>query len=50
VTFILVTHDTDVASQTDRIIRLKDGKVLSDTRTNAEQTYLAKLDRGEGAA
>jgi ABC-type lipoprotein export system ATPase subunit len=50
VTFILVTHDTDVAAQTDRIIRLKDGKVLSDTRANAEQTYLAKLDRGEGAA
>ena len=50
VTFILVTHDTEVAAQTDRIIRLKDGKVLSDTRANAEQTYLAKLDRGEGAA
>ena len=31
-TFILVTHDPDVAKRARRVIRLKDGKVLSDER------------------
>ena len=30
VTFALMTHDLDLASQTDRMIRLSDGKVVSD--------------------
>jgi putative ABC transport system ATP-binding protein len=35
VTIIVVTHDLDVASQTSRNIRLKDGKVLADERIGA---------------
>ncbi|MDB5249281.1 MAG: transporter [Segetibacter sp.] len=35
-TLILVTHDADLASKTQRIIRIKGGKVISDERTTRE--------------
>ena len=37
VTIVLVTHDTDIAGQAGRRIRLKDGKVLTDERVEPRQ-------------
>jgi len=35
VTIVVVTHDLDIAAQTSRNIRLKDGKVLADERVGS---------------
>ena len=30
-TVILITHDNEIAEQADRVIKIRDGKIVSDT-------------------
>jgi putative ABC transport system ATP-binding protein len=41
ITFVLVTHDPDIARHTDRIISLRDGRIVSD------EMVIDRLDANE---
>ena len=47
-TIILITHDHEVAAHADRVIELKDGHILSDTRTKEQGAHVAP-PQGPGA-
>tara|TARA_R110002096_G_scaffold88884_6_gene202816 strand:- start:1983 stop:4022 length:2040 start_codon:yes stop_codon:yes gene_type:complete len=50
-TLIFVTHDEEMARRGNRIVRLRDGKVESDVRTDkgrSEDGVLATIEEGEG--
>jgi macrolide transport system ATP-binding/permease protein len=49
-TIILVTHEADVAAYADRVITLRDGKVISDQITAARQPVTPRGEMRGGAA
>lgn len=46
ITFVLVTHDTELARYADRIITIRDGMIISD-ETNAHPAYLDPTSDGD---
>jgi len=49
-TVIIVTHDERVAAHCKRVVRLRDGKILSDTPTQDRLDARAELERMQAAA
>ena len=43
-TFIIVTHDQDIASMTDRILEVRDGKLVADVRSPVGAPSMAALE------
>ncbi len=50
VTIILVTHEADIAAYADRVITMRDGKIMSDERSEAGADRARRQRRrGRGA-
>ncbi|MDX2148984.1 MAG: ABC transporter ATP-binding protein, partial [Planctomycetota bacterium] len=44
-TIVIVTHEEDIAGHAQRIVRLRDGRIMSDFPTNADPIHREYLDR-----
>ncbi len=49
-TIVIVTHEEDIAGHAERIVRLKDGRVMSDRKTAEDPIHREYLDRMAVAA
>ena len=49
-TVIIVTHEEDVAAHTNRIIRLRDGRVISDKPTREDPHHIAAVEKAYESA
>lgn len=49
-TVILITHDNEIAEQADRVIQIRDGKIVSDTKQDASRNLKAakQADENQG--
>ena len=46
-TFILVTHDMDMAEKTDRILRLVDGRIVCEMRREGDEFVSRDICRAD---
>lgn len=49
-TIVMVTHEEDIAGNADRIVRLRDGRILSDHPTDEDPVHRAYIERAAEAA
>jgi ABC-type lipoprotein export system ATPase subunit len=49
-TIIMVTHENDIAAWAHRVVRLRDGKIESETRNEAPQNSIERVGQEASSA